>query len=94
MVSLEELDEAELSSCDLDPKEVVLEEPKSLDKGRDEEGRWIRLGVNEFGESTSTLIPVVLGERGDAMMGAGIVRRLRYVGVLCKSVCARCREGA
>lgn len=34
------------------------------------------------GESASTVIPVVLGDNGDAIMGEGKVRRLRYVGVL------------
>jgi hypothetical protein len=37
VVSLDEFDnDAELNSCDLDPMEGTLEEPKSLDKGRDE----------------------------------------------------------
>lgn len=37
------------------------------------------------GESASTDMPVVLGDNGVAMIGAGIVRLLRYVGVRCTS---------
>ena len=45
-------------------------------------GRWIRCGVGgekplELGESgNSTVTPVEFGERGDAIIGAGIVCRL------------------
>lgn len=60
---------------------------------RDDDGRCIRDGVEDTGESTSTLTPVLFGDRGDAMIGAGMVWRLRYVGVRCRSECARCREG-
>ncbi len=38
--------------------------------------------------SASTVTPVVLGDKGDAMMGAGIVCRLKYGGVRCWS----CKE--
>lgn len=41
----------------------------------------MRWGDAENGESASTDIPVVLGESGEAMIGSGMVRRLRYVGV-------------
>lgn len=37
--------------------------------------RWVNRG-------DSTVIPVVLGERGDAMIGAGIVCRLSATGVI------------
>jgi hypothetical protein len=40
------------------------------------------------GPGSSTDIPVMFGERGEATMGAGIVRRLRYVGVLCSRTSA------
>lgn len=36
---------------------------------------------DDGGSGFSTETPVELGESGDAMMGAGRVRRLRYVGV-------------
>ncbi len=41
----------------------------------------MRWGDVENGESASTDIPVVLGESGEATIGSGMVRRLRYVGV-------------
>jgi hypothetical protein len=41
----------------------------------------IRWGEGEDGESASTEIPVELGDSGEATMGSGKVRRLRYVGV-------------
>lgn len=53
----------------------------------------MRFGVleektSDVGESDSTVTPVVLGDSGEAMIGEGsigIVRRFRYVGVLCSS---------
>lgn len=36
--------------------------------------------VKSLGESASTVIPVVLGERGEAMMGSGTVREREKVG--------------
>lgn len=47
-----------------------------------DEGMRMRWGEDEDGESASTEIPVELGDSGDATMGSGKVRRLRYVGVL------------
>lgn len=44
-------------------------------------GMCIRNGVDDRWESASTTIPVELGDRGDVTMGAGIVCRLRYLGV-------------
>ena len=51
-------------------------------------GRRIRWGVgvgdSSVGESgLSMVIPVVLGDNGDAMMGAGIVCRFNMGGVVC-----------
>jgi hypothetical protein len=53
------------------------------DVGKAEEGRNMRLDVAkvEDGELASTDMPVVLGDNGVAMMGAGMVWRLRYLGV-------------
>lgn len=45
-------------------------------------GIWIRCGVVDKWESASTKIPVEFGDRGDAMMGAGIVCLLRYFEVV------------
>ena len=45
----------------------------------------MRPGVADVGESTSTTIPVLFGESGEAIIGAGIVCRFRYVGVRCIS---------
>jgi hypothetical protein len=45
-------------------------------------GIWIRWGVVERWESASTMMPVEFGERGDAMIGAGMVCLLRYFGVV------------
>lgn len=44
-------------------------------------GRCIRFADMAGGESISTVTPVLFGDNGVAMMGEGIVRRLRYVGV-------------
>lgn len=41
----------------------------------------MRWGDEEESESASTDIPVVFGDSGEAIIGSGIVRRLRYVGV-------------
>ena len=40
-------------------------------------GRWIRFEVIVVGSSSSTVNPVLFGERGDAMIGEGIVRRFK-----------------
>jgi hypothetical protein len=37
-------------------------------------------------ELVSTVRPVLLGDSGEAMIGAGNVRRFRYVGVMNRSV--------
>lgn len=53
------------------------------------EGRCMRWEVEGLAEnadeSPSTEIPVVFGESGEAIMGAGRVRRFKYIGVLCSS---------
>lgn len=41
--------------------------------------------MDDNGESTSTEMPVTLGDSGDAMIGAGKVRRFRWIGVLRRS---------
>ena len=43
--------------------------------------------------SDSIVMPVVLGDNGDAMIGAGIVRRFRYVGVILGSAYVNCFVG-
>lgn len=67
------------------PRTAVTEEEEGV-----EEGRRIRRPVSEGEESLAevcggsgfvTVTPVALGDKGDAIIGAGIVRRLRYVGV-------------
>jgi hypothetical protein len=45
-------------------------------------GIWILCGVVDKWESASTKIPVEFGDRGDAMMGAGMVCLLRYFEVV------------
>jgi len=45
-------------------------------------GIWIRCGIVDRWESASTMMPVEFGERGDVMMGAGMVCLLRYFGVV------------
>lgn len=37
--------------------------------------------TEEDSEGLSTLMPVLFGDNGEAMIGAGKVRRFRYVGV-------------
>lgn len=45
-------------------------------------GIRIRSGVVDTGDTASTVIPVLLGDRGDAIIGEGIVCLFRYFGVL------------
>jgi len=64
-----------------------------------EDGSRMRFGVGVEGEyddrsGFSTLTPVVFGDSGDAMMGAGMVRRFRYVGVFISAAGDCCGESA
>lgn len=60
-------------------------------------GRWILLDVADTGESASTDTPVVFGDNGRAMIGAGtdagIVCRFIHVGVRCNTGAGRCDGG-
>jgi hypothetical protein len=56
-------------------------------------GICIRWGVMDRWESASTMIPVELGDRGEVMMGAGIVCLFRYLGVIYGSLVEPTEEG-
>jgi hypothetical protein len=56
----------EREDCDMEDCEDVAES-----------GSRIRAGVDDVGESTSTDTPVVFGDSALAMIGAGMVWRLR-----------------
>jgi hypothetical protein len=53
------------------------------------EGKRIRFVTDDKErESSSKEVPVLLGESGDAIIGAGIVRRLRSIDVFCCAFCS------
>jgi hypothetical protein len=74
----------------LSPETAVWPRTAVTEEEDVEEGRRIRRAVSEWEESLIeacggsgfvTVRPVALGDKGDAIIGAGIVRRFRYVGV-------------
>lgn len=71
---------------------MISDEGTTDEEGKDGiEGkcmRWEVEGLVENDKSPSTVIPVVFGESGDAIMGAGMVRRFKWVRVRWDSICA------